>query len=130
MSSEHMFDFSPGPVFANDTQREQAISRFQQIVSYLEAAELAPRPGLSYNRPALVRLTFEYARCVESQDRLLAFFFQSLGLGLDGGSLDDDECADLGEPFFSIAEFLMTNFFLPRRISSLPISCPANAHIY
>jgi len=27
-SLEQMFDFSPGPVFANDTQREQAISRF------------------------------------------------------------------------------------------------------
>ncbi|KAK3366603.1 hypothetical protein B0T24DRAFT_366219 [Lasiosphaeria ovina] len=70
-SWEDVFDFSAAqPLFANAQERTQAVGRFRRIVNYFEAAE-QPAPRYSgrggYNRPALIRLTFEYARSQESQ---------------------------------------------------------------
>lgn len=119
-SPEGSVDFSaPAPFFADGQQRTQAVSRFRRTVNYFEAAEQpAPEFGDGYNRPALVRLTFEYLRSQMSQDRFLGAFFQSLALGVldnDGVDLSDDSImAGLRSPLFGFAEFLMTNFFLPR----------------
>lgn len=114
-----IINFPPAPIFSNDEQRAQATARFRRIVNHSEAVEPASRYNpLKYNRPALIRLTFEYARSAESRDRFLAAFFQSLALDILGhGDLSDEEFADLREPLFGFAEFLMTNFFLPRMLS-------------
>jgi len=123
-SREGLIDFSAdAPFFADEQQRTRAVGRFRRIVDYFEAAEQpAPRYGNGYNRPALVRLTFEYARSQTLQDKFLGAFFRSLALGmLDNDSVDlSDESvvADFRSPLFGFAEFLMTNFFLPRMSSS------------
>jgi len=126
-SLEGLIDISVAePLFANEQERTQAVGRFRRIVDYFEAAEQpAPRYGDGYNRPALVRLTFEYARSQESKDRFLGAFFRSLAIGMldDDFNLNDDSVvADFHEAVFGFAEFLMTNFFLP----SMSISQPTN----
>ncbi|KAK1754137.1 hypothetical protein QBC47DRAFT_302787, partial [Echria macrotheca] len=73
-----------------------------------------------YNRPALVRLIFEYARSPELQDKFLKAFFQSVALGMldDNDSInlsDDSEVASLRTLVFSFADYLIYHFFLPRR---------------
>lgn len=124
-SLEGLIDFSTADLlFANEQQRAQAVSRFRRIVNYFEAAE---KQGSSYddgyNRLALIRLTFEYARSPESQDRLLGAFFRSLTLGMleDSDGVDrnrDTVVASFRSLVFGFANFLMANFFLPRM--SLP----------
>ena len=113
-SLEGLIDFHiQQPLFTDAGERAQAIARFYRIVGHFETIETTTSRK-HYNRPALIRLTFEYARSPESQDRFLAFFFQALAIGaLDG----DFDLGDLGEPLFRIAEFLMINFFLPRTLS-------------
>jgi len=118
--------FPPSPLFADADERAHVIARFRRIVGYFEAIETTTTKTMTktttsfrpYNRPALVRLTFDYARSPISQDRFLAFFFRTLGLGMVGdedGHVDnlDKVCADLREPVLEIAQFLMANFFLP-----------------
>ncbi|KAK3687440.1 hypothetical protein B0T22DRAFT_527268 [Podospora appendiculata] len=59
------------PIFENEEQRDQAIDRFRRIVAHFGNTEQQPASSRSYNgynRPALVRLIFEYARSLESQD--------------------------------------------------------------
>ncbi|KAK3384077.1 hypothetical protein B0T24DRAFT_72720 [Lasiosphaeria ovina] len=126
-SLEGVIDFSAAqPLFANAQERTQAVGRFRRIVNYFEAAE-QPAPRYSgcdkYNRPALIRLTFEYARSQESQDKFLKAFFQSLALGMlddnDGIDLSDDRVvADFGSLLFGFADYLITNFFLPLRAAT------------
>jgi len=103
---------SQTPPFTNADKRAQAVSRFYRIVQHFGPIE-ENNPSKPYNRATLIRLTFEYARSPESQDRFLAFFFQSLTVGmLDDEAVDyADPC--LGESFLGVAEFLITNFFLP-----------------
>jgi hypothetical protein len=117
------FSAAANPLFADEQQRAQAFGRFRRIVNYFEDAQQpAPRRGGGYNRPALVRLTFEYARSQESQDRFLGAFFRSLAVGMLDDSIDlsdDNEVADFREPLFGFADYLVTNFFLPRMSLSL-----------
>ena len=119
---EDIIDFSEaGPIFENSQQRAQAIDRFRRIVAHFENAEQQPAPPRyrdGYNRPALVRLTFDYARSPESQDKFLKAFFQSLAIGMldsnDGiDLLDSDTIAGLRELVFSFADYLIYHFFLP-----------------
>lgn len=121
-----MIDFTAEPFFANGEERAQAVGRLRRIVGYFEPLEKPfARYGDGYNRPALVRLTFDYARSQDSKDRFLVAFFQSLAIGMLNDDkidlTDDDTVAGLREAVFGFAEFLMTNFFLPR----MPISQPA-----
>lgn len=112
----------PPTEFANAQERAQVVGRFRRIVEYFEAAEPpASRRDAKFNRPALIRLTFEYARSPESQDRFLGAFFRSLALGMLDDSVDlrdDSVVADFRELLFGFADFLMTNFFLPHMLSS------------
>jgi len=109
-SLEGVIDFSAAaqPLFANAQERTQAIGRFRRIVEYFEAVEPpASRRNAKYNRPALIRLTFEYARSPESQDRFLRAFFRSLALGMldDSVNLSDDSVvADFRELLFGFAD--------------------------
>lgn len=62
-------------------QRDQAKRKFYHIVNYWEAIESrGDRTGGDYNRPLLVRLTYEYSRSEQSRDIFLQTFFQSIGL--------------------------------------------------
>ena len=111
-SLEGVLDFAaqaPSP-FATDDERAQAVARFYAIVNHFDAME--PNTPGRYKRPVLIKTTYEYARSPASQDKFLAFFFTSLGVGM----LDDDKpipYSDLGDALYDVAEFLMTNFFLP-----------------
>lgn len=118
-SLEGLIDFyAQQPPFADAAERVRATARFHRIVGHLEAMD-CPGPGRPYNRPALVRLTFEYARSLESQDKFLVFFFRSVAVGMLDGDLDDPTCTGLRNLVFEVAQFLMTNFFLPCRFCSL-----------
>ncbi|KAK3364044.1 hypothetical protein B0T25DRAFT_434648, partial [Lasiosphaeria hispida] len=71
-------DFSHAESLAANPQlRTQAINRFHHVVKHFEAGEQDPTQisDTSYNRPALVRLTFQYARSPESQNKFLVAFF-------------------------------------------------------
>jgi len=112
-SLESVIDFgSQGPLFANAEKRARAVARFYDVIGHFAAIET----NNPYNRAALIRLTFEYARSAESQDRFLAFFFQSLAIGLLDGEVAYSD-PGLDDAFYGVAEFLMNNFFLPCRYS-------------
>ena len=116
LSLEDMIDFSEaGPIFENSQQRAQAVGRFHRIVAHFEDTEPASsRYGDGYNRPAPIRLTFEYARSLESQDKVLKAFFQALTIEIldSNDSIDSDgDIASLRESVFSFADHLMYDFF-------------------
>ncbi|KAH6624130.1 hypothetical protein B0J18DRAFT_444384 [Chaetomium sp. MPI-SDFR-AT-0129] len=132
-SLEGIIDFSEGhPIFETSKQRAQTVDRFHRIIAHFENAEEQPassRYGEGYNRPALVRLTFEYARSPESQDRFLKAFFQSLAVGMldddDGINLNDDtEVASLRTLLFSFSDHLIDHFFLPLRAATVKTPQP------
>jgi hypothetical protein len=124
-SLEGLIDFyAKQPPFADAAERAQATARFHRIVGHLEAID-CPGPGRPYNRPALVRLTFEYARSPESQDKFLAFFFRSVAVGMLYGDLDDPTYTGLRNLVFKVTQFLIINFFLPCRFCSLLLAVSA-----
>ncbi|KAK3377454.1 hypothetical protein B0H63DRAFT_384064, partial [Podospora didyma] len=98
-------------------QRNQARRKFYDIISYFEATE--PRSDEfsgHYNRPLLVRLTYEYSRSEKSQDIFLRAFFQSVALPIDGEDDVDLDDTELEAALVRFAEHLFDNFFLPRKI--------------
>ncbi|KAK0655296.1 hypothetical protein B0T16DRAFT_317501 [Cercophora newfieldiana] len=120
------------PIFENVQQRTQAIRRFRRIITYFEDTKqqsTSSQLGDGYNRPALIRLTFEFARSPESQDMVLKAFFQSLALGMlddnAGTDLSDDsEVASLRTLVFSFADHLIYHFFLPLRAATVKTPQP------
>ncbi|KAK3944790.1 hypothetical protein QBC46DRAFT_304165 [Diplogelasinospora grovesii] len=115
-SLEGLIDFSAQPLFATVDERTRAIDKFHRIVRHYEAKEPTHGRNNQYNRPALVRLTFEYARSPESQDKFLQAFFNSMALGMedDGPDLGDDEvAADFHSLLYGFADYLLDHFFLP-----------------
>ncbi|KAK3364049.1 hypothetical protein B0T25DRAFT_444933 [Lasiosphaeria hispida] len=115
-------DFFTQPPFANPQLRTQAINRFHTVVDHFQACEPTQFTNDNYNRPALIRYTWEYASS-ESQDRFLWAFFHWLRLGMADGddmTLDDD----LRSRLYAFAEDLMNNFFIPRKCHLLsPVPC-------
>ncbi|KAK3364034.1 hypothetical protein B0T25DRAFT_57544 [Lasiosphaeria hispida] len=107
--------------------RTQAINRFHRVADHFQEHE--PRYSRkNYNRPALIRFTFEYARSSESQDRFLSAFFHRLRLGMADGDGDINLDNDLCSLLFAFAEDLMNHFFIPCQLSifclvSLSNSC-------
>ncbi|KAK3364068.1 hypothetical protein B0T25DRAFT_529208, partial [Lasiosphaeria hispida] len=102
------------PLFANPQLRTQAIHRFRCVVDHFQACEPPRFPNKKYNRPALVRFTFEYARSPESQDRFLSAFFHRLRLGMADADGDINLDDNLHSLLFAFADDLMNNFFIPR----------------
>ncbi|KAK5988612.1 hypothetical protein PT974_10098 [Cladobotryum mycophilum] len=85
-SLEEIINFASGPSFT-DTERQQAKGRFYNIVGHFEANNANKSRG--YNRPALVRLTYEFACSEESQDNYLRAFFENANLPLEGPQVFD-----------------------------------------
>jgi len=115
---EGIIDFSEAdPIFENGQQRVQAIEKFRHILAHFENTKKqlkSSRPAHEYNPPALIRLTFEYARSPESQDKVLSAFFRSVALEM----LDDRDSIDLSDNELcnrvnSFAQHLIDHFFLP-----------------
>ncbi|KAJ8126391.1 hypothetical protein O1611_g7245 [Lasiodiplodia mahajangana] len=94
-------------------QRSIATNKFHRIVDYFKIHDTDRGP---YNRPRLVNLTHEYSLTEESRDNLLRAFFKAVAL-----SVNHDEDIDFDElrpKFFSFADFLLDNFFLPLKASA------------
>lgn len=111
-SLEGWIDFSDQPLFRSADKRARARDKFYRIVNHFEAVNV--NDG-QYNRPALIRLTYEYARSEKSRDMFLHAFFKSMALSMDGedGLTDNQPEEDLGSTLFGFADYIMDNFFLP-----------------
>ena len=110
-------------------QRDQARRKFYHIINYFEATE--PRSDGSrrpYNRPLLVRLTYEYSSSEESRDIFLRAFFQSVALPIDGEDDVDFDNTELEPALVRFAEHLFDNFFLPRK-TWLPLHLLSQANV-
>ncbi|KAG8416385.1 hypothetical protein J3458_006975 [Metarhizium acridum] len=105
-----------------DTERLQARTLLYKIVQHYENQSNITTNS-PYNRPKLLRLTFEYATTEESKDNVLRAFFNSIGLSMTGDV--DLSCKKTeANVWFSIkgfADSLIDNFFLPRESSCLKI---------
>lgn len=132
-SLEGIIDFST-TVPLGAEQRVQARRKFYHIVQHFEPEAIGARTKdreNRYNRPLLVRLTYEHARSEESQDAFLRAFFRSVALSIDVGDLACDRDVDfedkaveddLRSALFGFAEYLIDNFFLPCKANtSLPL---------
>ena len=77
-----VLDFDTAPPLEADV-RLRAEAEFCRIVNHFESTETtANRRSRSYNRPLLVRLTYNYVRSAESQDIFLRSFFGFMRLPL------------------------------------------------
>ncbi|KXX77963.1 hypothetical protein MMYC01_207929 [Madurella mycetomatis] len=90
------------------TERARARDKFYRIVN-----RFATDPGDSnskrqYNRPLLVRLTYEYTRSEESKDIFLRAFFQALDLQIDS---EDDLDLDTNDSEHLQSGLTHTRFF-------------------
>lgn len=122
-SLEGVIHFSPElPLDAG--QRARAKGKFYSIVNHFEADAIkSGNTSNPYDRPKLVRLTYEYALSEESRDIFLRAFFQAMALSMDGTDdfdLNNDE--ELRSVLFSFADYLFDNFLLPRKLG--PFSPP------
>jgi hypothetical protein len=75
-----IIDFSTARAPLHADQRAQAKRKFYRVMGHFEATggnsnRSTASSGNQYNRPPLVRLTYEYARSEESQDAFLSAFF-------------------------------------------------------
>ncbi|KAK2754368.1 hypothetical protein FQN54_007012 [Arachnomyces sp. PD_36] len=112
-SLQGILGFAHLPVLGAD-QRAEAKKRLYHILNHFEPAE----QGTSqYNRPALARLTYEYARSDESRDIFVRAFFEQMQLRFDGD--DPIDFSDKGlenrlhDSVIEFADLLLENFFLP-----------------
>ncbi|KLU91809.1 hypothetical protein MAPG_10757 [Magnaporthiopsis poae ATCC 64411] len=111
------------PVMEENT-RAQADARMRHILQHCEAAA-SQQPRQGYDRPALVRLTHDYARSDDSKSLFLSSFFEHLDLPLAGNVTDPD--VDFGDPEVkerlcksvdAFAEYLMETLFFPLMVVS------------
>ncbi|KAI0140429.1 hypothetical protein GGR57DRAFT_426175 [Xylariaceae sp. FL1272] len=120
-SLEGILDFSPRPPPLESEQRNQARHRFHDICEHFDRGI----PLGDYSRPRLVRYTYEHALSEESGDHFLRLFFKAIDLPIDGnGPISFD---DLRAKFFSFAEYLFENFFLPVKASTKKTPQPSPA---
>ncbi len=105
-------------------QRDQARRKFYDIINYFEATESKSDGTRSshYNRPLLVRLTYEHSRSEESQDIFLQAFLQSVAIQIDSEDDVDFDNPELKAALVRFAEHLFDNFFLPRKTRLPPSS--------
>ncbi|KAK0718752.1 hypothetical protein B0T21DRAFT_295268 [Apiosordaria backusii] len=115
-SLEGVISFSSQPPLG--AERARANAKFHRIVDHFKEAADGQKKG-PYNRPLLVRLTYEYARSQESKDIFLRAFFQAMDVQIDGkNDIDFDTDERLGSALTQFANHLVDHFFLPLLASS------------
>lgn len=114
-SLEGVISFSSSPPLDND-ERVWATKRFYQIVEHYEKNEITTANG-SYNRPKLIRLTYEYATSEKSKDSVLQAFFRAISLQMNDTNDVDFSIKEEEELILTnlagFADYLINNFFLP-----------------
>ncbi|KAG8413153.1 hypothetical protein J3459_015720 [Metarhizium acridum] len=78
-SLEGFISFSSSPPLEID-ERALAAERFFEIIEHYENNKLS---NGQYNRPKLLRLTYEYATSEKSKDNILQAFFNALSLPIN-----------------------------------------------
>ncbi|POR32496.1 Uncharacterized protein TPAR_07272 [Tolypocladium paradoxum] len=131
-SLDGVIDFSTEPSLGA-LERVEARRRFYHIVNHVEEKNRSSSGSGSnpYNRPALVRLTYEYALSEESQDHFLRAFFRSMALSVTGENVDfgdKDLEGELRSTLLSFADYLLDNFFLPCLYRN-PFNSPTSADV-
>ncbi|KAI0180801.1 hypothetical protein GGR52DRAFT_583291 [Hypoxylon sp. FL1284] len=98
-------------------QRDDARRRFYRIVKHFEDKMYESDEDTPYNRPGLIRLTYEYALSDRSGDHLLRAFFRAMSLPLenDGRRIVIDK---LRPRVYGFADELVDNFFVPMKLES------------
>ncbi|KIE01369.1 hypothetical protein MAJ_02710, partial [Metarhizium majus ARSEF 297] len=118
-SLEGVINFSSSPPLGDD-DRFVAIERFYQIVEHYENNQFTSTGP--YNRPKLLRLTYEYATSEKSKDNILQAFFNAVGLSMneqdnvDFSNKETEEC--ILEKLMGFSDYLIDNFFLPLKAST------------
>lgn len=102
-------------------QRDDCKRRFYRIVNhFLSASEIHSSGARSqtYSPPRLIRLTYEYALSDDARDNFLRAFFHSVNLPIVTGDPghDDGDPEALRASVFGFADYLLDNFFLPRKL--------------
>lgn len=113
-SPKGLLDLSPPPSLSSN-QRRHARRRFYQIIDHFDVddGQAGQIRGTSYNRPRLVRLTYEYALAEESRALFLQAFFRSVQLPID----DEEDVVfenieqRIQSDVLGFAEYLIDNFF-------------------
>ncbi|KAI0411238.1 hypothetical protein F5X98DRAFT_61660 [Xylaria grammica] len=118
---EGILDFSEHLPPLGTELHSHASRRFYDICQHFDV-EL--RKG-DYNRPRLVRYTYEYLLSEESRDIFLQFFFKSVDLQIDGNEPISFE--NIRPHFFDFAEYLFGNLFLPVKASAKKTPQPSPA---
>lgn len=124
VSLERILDFSTQPRSLAPNRRAQARTKFNSITSHFNTPH--DRSVTKYNRPLLIRYTYEYARSELSQDMFLSAFLDLLGVSINGQAMDfgDRELEeDLRELLIQFADLFIDNLFLPC-LSHLILSSP------
>ncbi|KAH6606368.1 hypothetical protein Trco_005521 [Trichoderma cornu-damae] len=117
-SSQGVINFSRQPLLEPE-ERARAKRKFYRLVNRFQYI----RHGVEkYNRPLLIRYTYEYTLSDESRDFFLQAFFQYLALSMtDDGDLhlsDEELVEELGSAFSNFSDYLLDNFFLPLKAST------------
>ncbi len=123
-SLEDILEFSARQPTFEAGERARAHTKFSSIVKHFEA-EVAAAQDPTYNRPALVRLTYEYSRSLQSQDVFLRAFFFATALSMDGQDADLNDLqtrTDIRSLLFGFADHLFSQFFVPSEANPTCIS--------
>ncbi|KAL7921110.1 hypothetical protein ACQKWADRAFT_131008 [Trichoderma austrokoningii] len=125
-SLEGVINFAQPPLLSPE-QRAHAKRKFYSIVNHFLSINHGSE---KYNCPLLVRYSYEYALSEESKNIFLQVFFQSMALSIDEDDVDFSDAEleeELGSTFSNFADYLIDNFFLPRKICSHSTSSSATS---
>lgn len=125
-SLEGFIEFSTGasPLF-NPDEFDKAAGVLRRVIEHFEPLS-TEKP---YNRPRLVRLTYEHARSDQSKSNFLHAFLGAVNIMIyEVIDLDDETVEeDIRLALNAFADFLVENFFLPRK-SSFLLAFDFNTH--
>ncbi|EXM13778.1 hypothetical protein V3481_017334 [Fusarium oxysporum f. sp. vasinfectum] len=127
-SLEGFIDFSTvaSPSF-NPDELDKAAGVLRRVIEHFEPSS-TEKP---YNRPRLVRLTYEHARSDQSKSNFLHAFLGAVNITIDEVIDLDDEAVEeeIRLALNAFADFLVDNFFLPLKAagSKTPQPSPATS---
>ncbi|OAA55350.1 hypothetical protein SPI_08445 [Niveomyces insectorum RCEF 264] len=122
-SLEGVIDFTvPNTVFQNNEERAEAELLFTTLLRHFASPDMsAQHPELAkpYLRLELVRLIHSYAAAGVSKDLFLQAFF--LNIEVDASTtFEQIDAALVAEKIIIFTDWLLENFFLPRKDSLSP----------